>query len=136
MRRRSNTGIIAAIVALAAAIAYIFSSIFGGFGPGEAGDGAPAVEINVTAEVQTEPTEEVETTDEGEAVEYVFEVPADGEIRYSGEPIDFARYQALVAEAAEQRATIRLVRDPAVSVTFGDQLREVIDAVDVEYVEE
>ena len=137
MRRRSNGGIIVAIVALAAAIAYIFSSLFGGFGPGEAGDGGPA-EINVGATAEADVAEDVteEVADEGETVEHVFDVPADGEIRYNGEAIDFAGYEALVAEAAERRATIRLIRDPAVSVEFGDQLREVINEVNVEYVEE
>ena len=137
MRRRNNSGIIVAIVALIAAIAYIFSSLFGGFGPGEAGGGAPIeVDAGATVEAPAEPAVEAETGEEAEAVEYVFDVPANNEIRYNGGAIDFAQYEALVAEAAARRATIRLIRDPSVSVEFGDRLREVVNELNVEYVEE
>ncbi len=133
--RRSNNGIIVAIIALAAAIAYIFSNLFGGFGPGTTGGGAPAeVNVNVTVAASTETL--TQTTNEGEAAEYVFNVPADGQIVYNDEPIDFERFKALVAEAAARRAPIRLIRDPSVSVAYGDQLREVINELNVTYVEE
>ncbi len=139
-RRRNNSGILIAIVALAAAIAYVFSSLFGGFGPGEAGGGAPVeVDVGVGNEAPAEPAVEAEPAEEAEgveAVEYVFDVPANDDIRYNGEAIDFAQYEALVAEAAERRATIRLIRDPSVSVEFGERLREVVNELNVEYVEE
>ncbi len=142
MRRRNNSGILIAIVALAVAIAYIFSSLFGGFGPGETGDGAP-IEVNVgaTVEIAAEPVvdaeiTEAQTDEEVQAVEYVFNVPANDDIRYNGEAIDFAQYEALVDEAAARRATIRLIRDPSVSVEFGDRLRDVVNELNVEYVEE